>query len=113
MTIHLFYSKPKITDKLSRLVNYILTQGSFYPLYPSAKEISVDSVLWKKYSFMDQLPHLLVLPSDMKYFCKIVNGCVIVNPARLNKRAFARIEVRPVVDNKWSQEQISCEILKV
>ncbi|XP_033217310.1 DNA polymerase alpha subunit B isoform X3 [Belonocnema kinseyi] len=100
--------------KLGRLANHILSQACFYPLYPPAEEVNVDTYLWKTYAFMKQQPHILILPSDMAYFCKPINGCVVVNPERLCKHSFARIFIPSISnDQKWDQSRISCEILKV
>ncbi|KAL7301331.1 hypothetical protein TKK_0006066 [Trichogramma kaykai] len=105
--------KPCKTDKLSRLGNYILSQACFYPLYPPAKEINIDSQLWEKYAFLKEKPHMLLLPSDMRYFCKYINESVILNPERLSKRTFAKLNFKPCVDGSWTQENISCEVLKI
>ncbi|XP_058806528.1 DNA polymerase alpha subunit B [Phymastichus coffea] len=100
-------------DKLSRLGNYILNQACYYPLYPSAKEINIDCELWEKYAFLKEKPHMLLLPSDMRYFCKHVNESVILNPERLSKRVFARINFKPSVSSTWTPDNISCEIIKM
>ncbi|XP_014219108.1 DNA polymerase alpha subunit B [Copidosoma floridanum] len=99
-------------DKLSRLGNHILNQACFYPLYPPAKEVNVDSELWEKYAFLREKPHMLFLPSDMRYFCKAINDSVILNPERLSKRTFAKVNFKPGTDG-WTQDNISCEIIKM
>ncbi|KAG5321067.1 DPOA2 polymerase, partial [Pseudoatta argentina] len=100
-------------DRLSRLVDHVLTQTCFYPVYPPSEDLNVDTELWEKYAFFDQQPHLLILPSDMRCYCKVINECIIVNPERMHKYAFARLSVKPAVDGKWSSNNISCEIAKV
>ena len=100
-------------DKLSRLSNYILNQACFYPLYPPAKEVNLDSELWEKYAFIKEKPHVLLLPSDMRYFCKNINESVIINPERLSKRIFAKMSFKPCVEGSWSQDNFSCEIIKM
>ena len=99
-------------DKLSRLGNYLLNQACFYPLYPPAKEVAIDSELWEKYAFMKEKPHMLILPSDMRYFCKNVNETVILNPERLIKRLYTKMHFQ-LHNNLWNNDSISCEIYKV
>ncbi|KAJ8673830.1 hypothetical protein QAD02_005092 [Eretmocerus hayati] len=106
--------KPSGTDKLSRLATYVLNQACFYPLYPPAKEINIDTELWEKYAFIREKPHVLILPSDMRYLCKNINDCTIVNPERLSKRTFAKMNFKPAVDGLWTGENnVSCEIIKM
>lgn len=100
-------------DRLSRLADHVLTQTCFYPVYPPAEDLNVDTELWEKYAFFEQQPHLLILPSDMRCYCKVINDCMIVNPERMYKHTYARLSVKPTVDGKWSSNDISCEIAKV
>jgi len=107
------------TDRLSRLASHLLKQNSFYPLYPGAEEMAMDFDLFSKYGKMDYLPHLLVLPSDLKYFVKDIKGCLTVNPGRNTKGhvggSFARISVRRAADEEeWTpNSHIKMEILKI
>ncbi|XP_051170404.1 DNA polymerase alpha subunit B [Leptopilina boulardi] len=100
-------------SKLHRVANHILSQACFYPLYPPAEEVNVDTNLWKNYAFMKKQPHILILPSDMGNFCKSINGCVVINPQRLCKHSFARMHINSSKEQKWDQSHITCEILKV
>ncbi|XP_043473729.1 DNA polymerase alpha subunit B isoform X2 [Leptopilina heterotoma] len=100
-------------SKLHRVANHILSQACFYPLYPPAEEVNVDTNLWKNYAFMKKQPHILILPSDMGNFCKNINDCVVLNPQRLCKHSFARMHISSSENQKWDQSQIACEILKV
>ncbi|XP_008205907.1 DNA polymerase alpha subunit B isoform X4 [Nasonia vitripennis] len=115
--MHLARSEVALTqsspDKLTRLGNYILNQACYYPLYPPAKEINVDSELWEKYAFLNEKPHVLFLPSDMRHFCKSINDSVILNPERLSKRTYARMHIEPPMGNGWSKDNITCEIIKM
>lgn len=85
------------SDRLGRIAGHILSQQSFYPLYPPAEEMNLDLELWTKYAALEVTPHILILPSDLRCFVKNLNGCVIVNPERLAKGLvggnFARLEV--------------------
>ncbi|KAB2084340.1 hypothetical protein ES319_A05G327800v1 [Gossypium barbadense] len=85
-------------DRLSRLASHILSQQSFYPLYPPAEGVPMDFSLASEVLHISSVPDLLILPSDIKYFVKVlpVGGttegeeeqmkrCVCINPGRLAK----------------------------
>ncbi|KAB2031853.1 hypothetical protein ES319_D05G332800v1 [Gossypium barbadense] len=85
-------------DRLSRLANHILSQQSFYPLYPPAEGVPMDFSFASEALHISSVPDLLILPSDIKYFVKVlpVGGttegeeeqmkrCVCINPGRLAK----------------------------
>ncbi|KAK2636699.1 hypothetical protein Ddye_031491 [Dipteronia dyeriana] len=84
------------SDRMSRLANHILSQRSFYPLYPPAEGIPLDFSLAPEALTISSIPDIIVLPSDMKYFIKVLSlggrsegeeekKCVCVNPGRLAK----------------------------
>ncbi|XP_011867572.1 PREDICTED: DNA polymerase alpha subunit B [Vollenhovia emeryi] len=100
-------------DRLGRLADHVLAQACFYPVYPPSEDLNVDTELWEKYTFFDQQPHLLVLPSDMRCYCKVINECVVLNPERTHKHTYARLSAKPALGGKWSASNISCEIAKL
>ena len=73
----------------------MLSQRSYYPLYPPNESVPLDVGLWAKYSQMDVTPHIMILPSDLNYFIKDVDKTVVLNPGRLSsgKRTYARLHV--------------------
>ncbi|XP_022776256.1 DNA polymerase alpha subunit B-like isoform X6 [Durio zibethinus] len=85
------------SDRLSRLASHILSQRSFYPLYPPAEGVPLDFSLAPEALNISSVPDLLILPSDIKYFVKVVSlggtsegeeqmkKCVCINPGRLAK----------------------------
>ncbi|OWM89734.1 hypothetical protein CDL15_Pgr024482 [Punica granatum] len=84
------------SDRMSRLAYHILSQRSFYPLYPPAEDVPLDFSLAPDTLHFSLIPDILVLPSDMKYFVKVVSGggrndgeeqvkCICINPGRLAK----------------------------
>lgn len=81
-------SKGQSGDRLGRLANHLLEQRSFYPLCPPAAGVNLE------YEKTDNLrlpitPDIMLLPSDLKFFAKNVNNCVMVNPGRLVKHSTA------------------------
>ncbi|XP_028771323.1 DNA polymerase alpha subunit B isoform X2 [Neltuma alba] len=83
----------KPSDRMSRLVNHILKQQSFYPLYPPAESVPLDHSLAPEALQVPSVPDILILPSDIKYFIKVLSEgsegdhmkCISVNPGRLAK----------------------------
>ncbi|KAI6686661.1 hypothetical protein NL676_032574 [Syzygium grande] len=84
------------SDRMSRLAYHILSQRSFYPLYPPAEGIPLDLSLAPEALHFSLVPDVLILPSDMKYFVKVVPlggriegepqaKCICINPGRLAK----------------------------
>lgn len=73
------------SDRFSRILNHMLTQRSFYPLYPAVEEVNMDYEKSQSFSQMPLTPDVLIIPSELRYFVKDVAGCVCVNPGRLTK----------------------------
>lgn len=73
------------SDRFSRILKHILTQRSYYPLYPPVEEVNMDYEKFQNYGQMPLTPDVLIVPSELRYFIKDVVGCVCVNPGRLTK----------------------------
>lgn len=73
------------SDRFSRILKHMLTQRSYYPMYPPAEEVNVDYEKFQSFGQMPLTPDVLIVPSEMRYFVKDVVGCVCVNPGRLTK----------------------------
>ncbi|XP_014605570.1 PREDICTED: DNA polymerase alpha subunit B isoform X1 [Polistes canadensis] len=97
------------TDRLIRIADHILSQCCFYPFYPPS--VNLDTKMWKKHAFFNLQPHILILPSDMRYFCGVINDCLVINPERSIKQMYARLCIRP--SEQWNPHNISCEIGKI
>ncbi|KDR20724.1 DNA polymerase alpha subunit B isoform X2 [Zootermopsis nevadensis] len=101
------------SDRLGRIAGHILSQQCFYPLYPPAEEINLDLELWAKYASLEVMPHILILPSDLRCFIKNLNGCITVNPEHLAKGLvggnFARLEVSCVKGDV----NVSAQVVKI
>lgn len=89
-------------DRMSRLIQCLLSQHNYYPLYPPSADLGLDLGLFDSFGGFDITPHLLITPSELKHFVKSVNGCTCVNPGRLAKSesggTFARV-VAKVINN--------------
>ncbi|KAL1538983.1 hypothetical protein AAHA92_27662 [Salvia divinorum] len=86
-------------QRLTNLAKHVLTQqsfvlwSSFYPLYPPAEDVPFDFSLASKALHFSSIPDILILPSNLAHFVKVVavedaDGeeqlkCICVNPGRL------------------------------
>ncbi|XP_021746698.1 DNA polymerase alpha subunit B-like [Chenopodium quinoa] len=83
-------------SRLSRLATHIINQRSFYPLYPPAESVPLDFSIAPEALDLSSIPHMLILPSDLAPFVKVLSlneevkeqehvKCLCVNPGRLAK----------------------------
>lgn len=105
-------------DRLGRLASHLIKQQNFYPLYPPSEDFLVDIDLWDSHSWFSVTPHILIIPSDLRYFIKHIYSCVVINPEHLAKGvvggSFARIEVEPDSNSSWQPHtHISAQIIKI
>ncbi|XP_022887623.1 DNA polymerase alpha subunit B [Olea europaea var. sylvestris] len=79
-------------QRMTNLANHILKQRSFYPLYPPAEEVPLDFSLAWEALHISSVPDILILPSDLAHFVKILSiegeseepvKCICVNPGKL------------------------------
>ena len=107
------------SDRLARLTQHIITQHSYYPLYPPAEDVFVDYDHFDVYAKMPVTPHVLITPSDLRYFIKDVCGCCCVNPGRLAKGqvggTFARLMIKAGGDVKQNSlvQNIAGQVVRI
>nr|XP_014435797.1 DNA polymerase alpha subunit B-like [Pelodiscus sinensis] len=78
-------SSSGVSDRFTRILKHVLTQRSYYPLYPPSEEMNIDYENFYNYVPWPVTPDILITPSELRYFVKDVLGCVCVNPGRLTK----------------------------
>ncbi|XP_061756114.1 DNA polymerase alpha subunit B isoform X1 [Nerophis ophidion] len=108
------------SDRFSRIVKHMLTQRSYYPLYPPAEELNMDYEKFQSFGLMPLTPDVLVIPSEMRYFVKDVLGCVCINPGRLTKGqvggTYGRLMVKRTsasADKKRVSPCLAAQVVKV
>ncbi|KAL0973853.1 hypothetical protein UPYG_G00212070 [Umbra pygmaea] len=108
------------SDRFSRILKHMLTQRSFYPLYPPVEEVNMDYEKFQSYGQMPVCPDILIVPSELRYFIKDVLGCVCVNPGRLTKGqvggSYARLLIQrssTSVDGKRSSPCVAGQVVKI
>ncbi|XP_041099128.1 DNA polymerase alpha subunit B-like [Polyodon spathula] len=92
-------------DRFSRILKHILTQRSYYPLYPPAEEMNIDYEQFQSYAQLPVTPDVFITPSELRYFIKDVIGCVCMNPGRLTKGQVGGTYGRLLIKRGASLEQ--------
>uniref|UniRef100_A0AAQ5WXZ8 DNA polymerase alpha subunit B n=1 Tax=Amphiprion ocellaris TaxID=80972 RepID=A0AAQ5WXZ8_AMPOC len=59
------------SDRFSRILKHMLTQRSFYPLYPPVEEVNMDYEKFQSFGQMSLTPDVLIVPSELRYFVKL------------------------------------------
>uniref|UniRef100_A0A8D1AQW0 DNA polymerase alpha subunit B n=1 Tax=Sus scrofa TaxID=9823 RepID=A0A8D1AQW0_PIG len=96
------------SDRFSRILKHILTQRSYYPLYPPQEDVAIDYEHFYAHAQLPVTPDVFVAPSELRYFVKDILGCICVNPGRLTKGqvggTFGRLYLRrqPAGDGRRS-----------
>ncbi|XP_006771659.1 PREDICTED: DNA polymerase alpha subunit B isoform X2 [Myotis davidii] len=58
------------SDRFSRILKHILTQRSYYPLYPPQEDMAIDYENFYAYAQLPVTPDVLIVPSELRYFVK-------------------------------------------
>lgn len=108
------------SDRFSRILKHLLTQRSYYPLYPPVEDMNMDYEKFQSYGQMPLTPDVLIVPSELRYFIKEVIGCVCVNPGRLTKGqvggTYSRLLIQrssPSEDGKRASPCLACQVVKI
>ncbi|ORY97479.1 DNA polymerase alpha/epsilon subunit B-domain-containing protein [Syncephalastrum racemosum] len=87
------------TDRMARLCRHLLEQRSFYPLFPSAPGVNIDSDRLTDL-MIKKRPDVLVCPSQLKQFARVVDTSLCVNPGMLCRGqafgTYVRLIVHPL-----------------
>nr|XP_057918755.1 DNA polymerase alpha subunit B isoform X2 [Doryrhamphus excisus] len=99
------------SDRFSRILKHMLTQRSYYPLYPPVEEVNMDYERFQSFGQMALTPDVLIVPSELRYFVKEVMGCVCVNPGRLTKGhvggTYSRLMIGHTASSDQDKERVS------
>nr|XP_056708837.1 DNA polymerase alpha subunit B [Euleptes europaea] len=111
-------SSSSVLDRFSRILKHILTQRSYYPLYPPAEEINIDYEKFYHYAQLPVTPDVLITPSDLRYFIKDILGCICMNPGRLTKGQVGGTYGRLYVQQQVHREErkspcIAAQVVKI
>ncbi|OJA07789.1 hypothetical protein AZE42_06739 [Rhizopogon vesiculosus] len=114
------YEPEAASDPMSNLSRYILQQRSFYPIFPVSLDIAHEVNLDVSHSAElrvaespdDPAPDVMVLPSRLKHFSKVVDNSVVVNPSFLTKGTYATLTYSGQ-GTGFPKDRISAEIAKL
>ncbi|XP_043931676.1 DNA polymerase alpha subunit B [Protopterus annectens] len=106
------------SDRFSRILKHILTQRSYYPLYPPAEEVNIDYESFQSFAQMTVRPDVFIVPSELRYFIKDVIGCICMNPGRLTKGqvggTYGRLYIRRMAVREEHQSPcIAAQVVKI
>lgn len=93
-------AQPQNRPKIDLVLQSILQQRSFYPLYPAGAGAPIE---WEQYKALmfEQTPDILITPSDLMLFAKNIEGCICINPGSMYKGAsagtYATLTIDPLV----------------
>nr|CAG8473061.1 9729_t:CDS:10 [Entrophospora candida]CAG8485776.1 13280_t:CDS:10 [Entrophospora candida] len=97
------------SDRMGRLAKHILTQRHLYPLFPPViNDINLD-VKNSSSLQLQATPDVLVTPSKLKFFAKVINNVICINPGYVSKNqsngTYAKLTIHPPQQNNSEPEQ--------
>ncbi|KAI9009826.1 DNA polymerase alpha/epsilon subunit B-domain-containing protein, partial [Gaertneriomyces semiglobifer] len=88
------------TNRLTRFVQHMFRQRTFYPLFPPALDDACLDLSHAGALELQATPDVLIMPSRLQQFIRNIDGCVCVNPGSLVKGhsagTFARFCIWPL-----------------
>lgn len=103
-------------DGISRTVRSLFHQRHFYPLLPTPSDLPLDVTHSKLASFTSVTPDILLLPSVLTPFARVVDSSVVINPGScakgtsLGRGSFATIQVQPIDKQQLLDQQDDKEV---
>lgn len=91
-----------LENRFERISNHVIQQRRFYPLFPGVSKIKKSKINGEDFEevqpgsnldvpyigladFNDIIPDILIMPSDLRFFAKIVKNVLVINPGSLVK----------------------------
>ncbi|TGZ84975.1 DNA polymerase alpha, subunit B [Ascodesmis nigricans] len=98
LSAHEISLNPKNVVRPARLAQHLLSQRSVYPLMPPHSSISLDIPHFRLLDLVGATPDVIVLPSKLAPFARVIDGVVAVNPGWLSKPRASGTYVEMVVN---------------
>ncbi|KAE8216740.1 hypothetical protein CF327_g112 [Tilletia walkeri] len=100
---------PVPKDQVARLIRHVLGQRSFYPLYPSspASALTLDVTHSNLATFPLVTPDVLVLPSTLKSFARVIDSTVVLNPGVTTTTSASSSSSQPKTEGKDAEQPIT------
>ncbi|KAL4779369.1 DNA polymerase alpha subunit B N-terminal-domain-containing protein [Aspergillus varians] len=118
------HGKPKEANLLTRLVKYLIEQRHFLPIFPPSSRdalpkpgidggLATGAALDVSYSKLGEWwnvrPDILIVPSMLPPFVKVVDSILTINPGTISKRraagTYAQMTIHPRVVSEEEREQ--------
>ncbi|OCF32814.1 DNA polymerase alpha subunit B [Kwoniella heveanensis BCC8398] len=104
----------EVKDAMANLIRHVLGQRSFYPIFPPpeqhAAEVNLDVTHYPLLKMDGPAPDIMILPSKLKHFSKIVDSTLVVNPAYLARPhsagTFAKITLHPTPKEQLMESDV-------
>ncbi|KAH9942919.1 DNA polymerase alpha, subunit B [Amylocystis lapponica] len=110
-------------DTMANTCRHLLQQRSFYPLFPVpldlAHEVNLDvshargADLCGEGVGADVAPAVLVIPSRLKHFSKVVDSTVAVNPSFLTKGTYATLRCSGAGEEIPLRERFKVDVVRL
>ncbi|KAH9936258.1 DNA polymerase alpha/epsilon subunit B-domain-containing protein [Fomitopsis serialis] len=111
------------SDTMINTCRHLLQQRSFYPIFPVpldlSHEVNLDVTHMERLNLdidganTNQAPDVLILPSRLKQFSKVVDSTVVVNPSFLTKGSYASLVcTNPEIGSSLG-DRIKAEIVRL
>jgi len=120
------HSSNQTRDRLGSLVEAMLEQRSFCPVYPPPIGFNLDTDSLSQMQFHEKSPDIMLMASNLKPFIKKVGGTLAINVGRLSKGTgggtFAQLTIHPFPEKSLSgeepvshqtSERVKVEILRI
>lgn len=81
-------TKDANSNRIERIVEHVIQQRQFYPVHPPPDApnnnfFQLDTSYLGLSEFNDEMPDILILPSVVKSFAKIVKNVLVINPGSM------------------------------
>ena len=79
VTLHLLYRDAGTKDRMLRLSEHLISQRSYFPVYPPNSDFNLDLELNEVHSAMtSSSPHLMLISSNFNQFVKVGFSFLVV-----------------------------------
>lgn len=68
------------SNRIERIIEHIIQQRQFYPIIPSPNSFQLDTSYLGLSEFNDEIPDIMILPSILKSFTKVIKNVLVINP---------------------------------